>query len=167
MKFKRIVIFTMVACMILATPVQAKSAKRVKRSGLYSLNVYSRKGVKLYIKRESDEVAEATKLYKKNKKKFYKEYYNYYDASFIDIKLKKRSITGWGKLRCEKKGKNKKYKFNKYKFKISKNVATYKGYMDSEFKISKKKMYRKIKYSKGTNFYFYVRNGKIRKIVVY
>ena len=39
--------------------------------------------------------------------------------------------------------------------------------MDSLFKISKKKMFRKIKCSKGTNFYFYVRRGKISKIVVY
>ena len=169
MKLKRLIIFLVVMCMLLATPVQAASAKRVKKSGIYSINLYSKKGVKVYLKNtaEEEEIPGAIKLFKKNKKKFYSKYFNYYDVSLIDIKLTKRALVGWGKLRCENNGKKKTYKFNKYKLKIAKNVKGYRGYRNSEYKLSKKKLFRKIKYSKGTNFYFYVSGGKVNKIVVY
>lgn len=165
MKLKRIVIFTMVACLLFTTPIYAKSAKRIKKSGLYSINLYTKKGVRIHLNNEyggfadEEEIPKLWKLFKKDKQKFYKKMFNNYSGTLIDIKLKKRTLVGWGKI--------KKHKFNKFKFKIAKNVKGYLGYRNSEYPIGHKKLFRKIRYSKGTNFYFYVRSGKVRKIVVY
>ncbi len=156
MKLKRLVIFTVVACLIFGTPVSAAKAKWLKKNGKYEATIDSHK------------------LKGKNKKKYYKKKTKYCSSKtpyIIKTKVKKRSITMWGTLEYKKSGKKKFLKYRKYKFKLSKNIVFLSntpnwgaggGYHWE--KQSNREGRKYLKHGYGLYYTLYVKHGVVYKI---
>ena len=169
MKIKRLIVFMLVACLLLGTPVQAANGKRIKAKGAYYLD---------FILAPKYSGAKLKRYFKKQEKKFDKKWY-----LIVKTKLRGRTLKVWGAMKYRKslklKGKKRKLEYNKYIFKISRNVKVYgsaiNGYTGEHYwvRTSYSKWLKQIKAvekHKGNvawpNGRYYVKNGVIFKIVV-
>ena len=168
MKIKRLIVFMLVACLLLGTPVQAANGKRIKKKGVYYLDFikapkYSGKKLKKYFYRKEKETG------------------NKWDL-ILKTKLRGRTLKVWGAMRYKKslklKGKKRWIKYNKYIFKLSRNVVFYgTGGFDQ---YTGEHYWRRMSHSEGIKLIkraekqkfpwaagrYYVKNGVVYKIVI-
>ena len=169
MKLKRLIVFVLVACLLLGTPVQAAKGKRIKAKGVYYID---------FILAPKYSGAKLKRYFKKQEKKTGNKWY-----LIVKTKFRGRTLKLWGAMKYKKslklKGKKKKMKYNKYIFKISRNVKVYgsqfNGYTGYHYWVRKsysewKKQIKavekhnwKIAWPNGR---YYVKNGVVYKIVI-
>ena len=114
MKIKRLVVAVLIMCMVVSIPVQAGDGKRIKKKGVYYINLI---GAPKYGG-------------KKLKKHYYKRGYDEYrDGLIVRIKLSGKKLKIWADPEYKKRldtakshTKKKRLKYNKYYFKVSKNL---------------------------------------------
>ena len=173
MRFKTIIVFALVACMVFAAPVSAKMKTHwMKKSGEYNGQMIGKTQFKETLKYTSiskKKKKEIMNLYNKNPRKLYKKYWKYLrkkdfaysGVSVFKTKLKNNTLTVWGKLKYKGNGTKKKYKFGKYKFKLSKNAKlTYWSTVET-YSHSGAKLRKEIKNPYGIDYTFVVSGGKI------
>lgn len=169
---KRIIIFTLVCCLLFGTQAQAVTSKRLKASGVYEMNnMYSGKKEMInygFYESSKKQTRKAIKLYKKSPLKFYKKYRKnfYMKYGAIKTRFKNNIFTFWGRTKYKGYGVKKKYKLWKYKLKISRNVEIYGNSANGQYleKGTRKDVKRLLKSPEGLEFKFYVSNGVVYKI---
>lgn len=173
---KKIITFSLVICLLFAAPISASMKTHwIKASGKYDINeLTSKKSFKEKVKYSDlskKQKKEALRLYNKDPRKLYKKYGKklfFYGA--VKTKLKNNTYTVWGKFTRKSSSGKKKYKFGKYKFKLSKKaVLIAYGYYGegtgSNSKIFRGASLRKVlKNPPQVGYEFFVSNGKIYKI---
>ena len=160
----------MVICLLFATPVQAANGKRIKAKGVYYLD---------FIKAPKYSGAKLKNWLKKKEASTGNTWYH-----IVKTKLRGRTLKVWGKMKYKKslklRGKKRKLKYNKYIFKISRNVKVYGSafnqYTGEHYWIrtSYSKWIKQIKSAEKQKISsaswpcgrYYVKNGVIYKIVI-
>ena len=170
MKVKRLIALIIIVCFIMTTPVCAKMKTHwLRASGRYDIMAMTGKrdlGLDGLSKKQKKEVK---RLYNKNPRKLYKKYRKkLWLSSVFKTKLKNNTLTIWGKLIYKGNGVKKKYKFGKYKFKLSRNAKMTYGHQGTYgpiYETSSVKTTRKyLRKPCGLSYWFYVSGGKIYKI---
>ena len=168
--------FIVVVCMLCETSVSASMKTHwIKASGKYDINeLTSKKSFKEKVKYSDlskKQKKEALRLYNKDPRKLYKKYRKklfFYGA--VKTKLKNNTYTVWGKFTLKSNSGKKKYKFGKYKFKLSKNaVLIAYGYYGEGLGTNEKtfrgaSLRKLLKNPPQVGYEFFVSNGKIYRI---
>lgn len=170
MKIKRLIVFVVIACMVCATPVSANMKTNwITSSGkFYMGQMIGKRVFKEELSMSSlskKQKKEALRLYNKDPRKLYKKYRKVIRTYRVfKTKLKKNTLTVWGRFSRVTNGIKRKYKFGKYKFKLSKNaILTYwSTVMTSTHR--GKKLRKELKNPYGIGYDFYVTRGTITKI---
>lgn len=175
MYIKRIVVFTMVLCLLFAMPVSANMKTNwITSSGEFHMGQMFGKRVFKESLKYSDlskkTKKKAIRLYNKNPRKLYKKNrkilnkMGLQNCNIFKVKLKRNTLTVWGKFSKKQNGLKKKYKFGKYKFKVAKNATlSYSSTVLNSIH-SGKKMRKELGNPYGLDYYFSVSRGTIYKI---
>lgn len=178
MKLKRIVIFTIVVCLLFVMPVSASMKSHwLRASGKYhpcwNWAMTSKKVFKeklSYSNLSKKQKKEALRLFNKDPRTLYKKYRKKIGLDGIfKTKVKGNTLTLWGRIKYIGHGIKKKYKFGKYKFKLSKNIVLaqygYYGEEEGDERILKGARAKKeLKDPIEVGYELFVSNGKLYKI---
>lgn len=173
---KKIITFALVICLLFATPVSASMKTHwIKASGKFNMHsLASKKNFKEYVKYSDlskKQKKEAVRLYNKNPRKLYKKYKKKLGLyEIVKTKIKNNTYTVWGTFSRKSNSGKKKYKFGKYKFKLSKNTVLIAYGYYGEGPGANEKTFRGaslrkfLKNPPQVGYEFFVSNGKIYKI---
>ena len=172
---KRIVVLVVVASLLMITPVSAGMKTHwLRASGKYYAP-WAMSGKKVfkeqlkYSSLSKKQKKEAMRLFNHDPRKLYKKYRKKIGLHPVfKTKLKGNTLTLWGKLTYKGNGIKKKYKFGKYKFKITNSTYTkygYQGEYGAKYIVQRgAKMRKELRNPYGLTYWLYVSGGKIYKI---